>query len=362
MKTSCDERLKRVLRLHLDPVEGSRYWLEKERELGFPLLREIRSVGDLWRLGAMRTEDLAARPLADFIPRRFLTSKRPLITAETGGATGFPKTTAYFEDEFTSVFVDSFFDTADAAGFPSEGPWLWVGPSGPHIIGKAAMAIARGRGGSDAFAVDFDPRWYRTLAPESIARRRYLSHLIDQASRVVRQQAVRCIFSTPVVLAALAEGLEEKFRAGVRGIYLGGMTVEAAVLAKLETAFPRACFVSGYGNTLFGVCHAAGDLRGSGADIRYFPPDGRLFMKLVPVDDAVPADERLRATVAYGEEGQVLFHRFDESFFLANVLERDAGVRVAAGEAETRMGWTGDGVLRPGPLKSRLFTVDAGIY
>ena len=33
--------------------------------------------------------------------------------------------------------------------------------------------------------------------------------------------------------------------------------------------------------------------------------------------------------VAYGQRGQVVMHRLDASCFLANVMERDAGIRIA---------------------------------
>lgn len=362
MTSSHDARLAQILRLHFDPAGGSRYWIEREKALGLSALREVRSAADLWKLGPMPLEDLASRPVDDFVPRKFLAAGRPRITAETGGATGTPKATVYFEDEFEAVFVHSFDQAARAAGFPEGGAWLWIGPGGPHIIGKAAMAIARRRSGTDAFSVDFDPRWYRSLAPGSIARRRYMNHLIDQAARVLRRERIRCLFATPVVLAALADAAEEDVRARIEGVYLGGMALEGAVMRKLADAFPRAVFVMGYGNTLFGVCHAAGDLKLSAGAVAYFPQGDRLCVRLVPIDDRLPDGERIRSEVPHGSEGQVMFHRLDESVFLPNVLERDRGIRAAATEAGRLAGFTGDGILNPGPLQNKLFTVDAGIY
>ncbi len=51
-----------------------------------------------------------------------------------------------------------FLKVAAATGFPADAAWLWIGPSGPHIIGKAVRELARQTGGMDPFSVDFDPR------------------------------------------------------------------------------------------------------------------------------------------------------------------------------------------------------------
>ena len=350
MTPYSEQLLKKILKLHFDPANGSRYWLEREKSLGFSVREEIENSRDLWKLGPMPIEDLAERSVEDFIPLKFLKSGRPMVLGETGGVTGRPKTTAYFEDEFIEIFVRPFLAVACALEFSAGGRWLWIGPGGPHIIGKAANAIARFTSGCDAFAIDFDPRWYRKLAPESIARERYMGHLVQQSLNIISQQHIGCLFSTPVVLAALADRLASGARQTIKGIYLGGMTVEKPVLEKLRSAFPNACLIAGYGNTLFGVCHAPEDLRKENSDIRYFPQNHRLYLTLVSADAEVPDAERIRLEVGEGEEGQVMFHRLDESFFLPNVLERDGGTKA------------GHGICSPAPLKRQLFKVDAGIY
>jgi hypothetical protein len=362
MRQRVRGRLQRIIRLHFDAKEGSRYWLDKEEKLGFRVPDRIKRPEDLWKLGPMALEDLSVRPIEDFIPAKFLKSGRPIVAAETGGATGRPKATAYFEDEFVEVFVRSFLAAACALEFSCKGRWLWIGPGGPHIIGKAANAIARVSGGCDAFSVDFDPRWYRKLAPESAARRRYMEHLVQQALDVMDRQEIRCLFSTPVVLCELASRLNARQCAAIGGIYLGGMAIEEAALASLRSSFPNAKLISGYGNTLFGVCHSPQDLSRECREIRYFPQSPRLCLSLVRIDDEIPDAERIRMQVREGEEGQVLFHRLDESFFLPNVLERDRGILVKADEEETAKGFFGGGVAEPRPLQTKLFKVDAGIY
>ncbi|MGR9101109.1 MAG: hypothetical protein ACU826_11130 [Gammaproteobacteria bacterium] len=348
-----NQRLSDTLDLHFDPKGGSPYWLRRQDELGFSIRSRVQSVGDLYELGPFDLEDLARFPLEDFIPRS-LAGSRLLITGETGGATGRPKAAAYFEDEFHAAFVEPFLKIARWGEKPKQGHWLWLGPGGPHIIGKAARRIAEITTGCDGFSVDFDPRWYRILAPESMPRKRYLEHLIGQALAVTGQQSVRYLFSTPVVLLALAERMPESQRNSIAFIYLGGMPVTAEAVSRLGEHFPQAEFLSGYGNTLFGVSHELSMHRPDGCEPVYFPTSSRLIVQFIPTDDSLTDGERLRRTVSYGETGQVVMHRLDQSFFLANVIERDCGVRTASPE--------GDGIGNPQPVAHRSFTVENGIY
>ena len=85
----------------------------------------------------MCEDDLRRYPIEHFIPKIFLDQKSEFILGETAGTTGRPKVTAYLKEEFNAVFVDSFAFIAGKRGFPTGGNWLWIGPSGPHIIGKA---------------------------------------------------------------------------------------------------------------------------------------------------------------------------------------------------------------------------------
>jgi len=104
--------LEKILKLHLHPETGTPYWLDKQRELGFSICKRIQSIDDLHELGPFDLQTLCERPLEDFIPKVVLNHNR-LITGETGGATGAPKTTAYCEDEFQEAFVEPFLSTCN---------------------------------------------------------------------------------------------------------------------------------------------------------------------------------------------------------------------------------------------------------
>ncbi len=157
------ERLRRGLAVHFDPREGSAFWLARAAALGIDVRRDIRDVADLAALGEMSPADLRGRPLLDLIPKRFHGRLDQFIVGQTGGATGEGVWTAYRVDEFEEAFIVPFVDAARYVGFPCGGSWLYIGPSGPHVIGKVVRHLANALGSMDPFSVDFDPRWARTL-------------------------------------------------------------------------------------------------------------------------------------------------------------------------------------------------------
>lgn len=347
-------RLREVLAAHFDPVSGSPYWLRRQRTLDFDVRETIRDVDDLARFGPFDLADLSRCPVTDFVPRTVVAAGG-LVLAETGGTTGPPRATAYAPVDFDAAFVTPFLDRVRDAALFDGGHWLWLGPGGPHIIGKAAQRIAALTTGSDAFSVDFDPRWFRRLAAGSLARTRYLDHVLEQALAILVSQDVRYLFCTPVVLAALAPRLAEPLRAAVRFVYLGGMPVTAAACEVLGAAFPAARFLAGYGNTLFGVSHErAPGRRLATQPCDYLPDTTRLVVRVVPLAGG-PEAERIAQRAAPGARGQVMMHRLDHSGFLPCVLERDSAERlVLAGDQ--------DGLRDPQPLIATGLRIDTGIY
>ena len=59
---NLNERLRHVLGIHFDPDGGSRYWLDKQRELGVDIRAAVGGVDDLAILGPMDAQALASRP------------------------------------------------------------------------------------------------------------------------------------------------------------------------------------------------------------------------------------------------------------------------------------------------------------
>jgi phenylacetate-coenzyme A ligase PaaK-like adenylate-forming protein len=349
MESPIVNRLRHVLRIHFDADLGTPYWLERQRELGIRATEEIQNIEGLALLGSMDERALAERPIEDFVPRAFRRCNDYLI-AETAGTLGKPKTAVHRADEFEAAFIVPFLKAVRRTGFPEGGHWLFVGPTGPHIIGRAARRCARALGAGDAFTVDFDPRWAKKLTAGSFAAQRSLNHIEEQALHILEVQNIGVLFATPAVLTGLAEKVAESKRLAIRGIHLGGMHASAEFMDRIGEKLPNAVVLSGYGNTLFGMIPQLGCRRETGFD--YYPHGDRLVVTLVPLcEDGGRPD--LMARAEYGERGQVMVHRLDEMQLLVNVLERDTAVRIEApGGDAAADGFPQDGLRDPRPIVS----------
>ena len=345
--TPLDEKLKQVMELHFDPRWGSAFWLERARQLRFDPRREIDGIGDLRRLGPMPLEAFAQRPVEDFIPRKHHEQLSEFILSETGGTTGPPKRTAFLPGEFEEAFVTPFVRAAELTGFPRGAHWLYLGPTGPHLVGKAVRACARALGSLEPFAVDFDPRWVRKLPPESMGRRRYIEHILAQAESILQTQCIGVLFATPPLAAELARRLPEDVRGAIQGVHLGGMAATAGFWSSVGADwFPNAKVMSGYGNSLLGVCpqlYAPGN-----GPPAYFPHGVRSFVYVHRSNGSV--------------RGQVRFHRLDESCFLPNVHERDEAETIEAEIAFKVRGFHRTGILDPRPPESSVEAKQGGLY
>jgi hypothetical protein len=355
--TEADERLRSLLGLHFHPRHGSRYWLRRQERLGLDVCDRVRSIDDLWLLGRTPPEDLRRHPVGDFIPQAFHDRLDRFVVGETAGTSGAPQATAYRDDEFQEAFVTPFLKVAEQVGFPRGLTWLWVGPSGPHVIGKVVRELARQTGGMDPFSVDFDPRWAKRLAPDSLARQRYLEHVTEQALAVLEREEVGVLFITPPALAALARRLSDRQREAIQGVHYGGVSMTAAALNAFREAFPQAVHLAGYGNTLFGVLMEAED--GPRQALDYFPLAGRLHFEVVAWPDegegAWPPARREAG------RGRVLFHRLDEGCLLAGVVERDEAEFVGPSPAARELG-AAYGLRDPRPPAGLTPRLHLGLY
>lgn len=358
LQDTVAQRLMRIIDLHFDEANGSPYWIEKAAELGIDARRQIRSIEDLPLLGPMNTDALANRPAEDFIPRSLLHRRREFIFAETAGTLGEPKFAVHAAEEFDLAFVRPFIAAAKRVGFPREVNWLFVGPSGPHIIGKAASSCAKAMGSPDVFAVDFDPRWAKKLVEGSFAGKRYLEHVQSQALRVLEVQNIEVIFSTPAVLQRLGERIDAEKRLMVRGVHLGGMSASKEFMQQLAEFFPNAVVLSGYGNTLFGMMPQLCYSKDSGID--YHPHGDRLVVSIVPHSDE--KEPCLHRPVEYGERGRVVVHRLDEAQFIANMVERDTAIRIKPCEDAASDGFILDGIRDPQPIVNEATKPVMGLY
>jgi len=350
--------LKRILRIHFDADEGTPYWLEGQKQRGIDVIACVRTIDDLALLGPMDEAALANRPIEDFVPRAFRHC-RDYLLAETAGTLGRPKAAVHRADEFEAAFIMPFIKAAERVDFPRGCHWLFVGPTGPHIIGRAARRCAGAFGAGDAFTVDFDPRWAKKLAAGSFAAQRYLNHIEEQALRVLEVQNIGVLFATPSVLTGLAEKATTAKREAIRGIHLGGMHAPAEFMDRMGEQFPNAVILSGYGNTLFGMVPQLRYSSDTGFD--YYPHGERLIVRLVPLCEE-GEDPDLGARVEYGRRGQVMVHRLDEMQLLVNVLERDTAVRIEPAGDAAADGFIQDGLRDPQPIANETIKPVMGLY
>ncbi len=341
VEAELDDCVRRIIAIHFHPQTGAPYWLARQKILGINAIEEIQTIADLDRFGAMEADALCTRPVLDLVP---LSERQRLcgaVITDTGGTTGRPKRTIFSRDEFHAAFVEPFVLMAEHVGFPRDAAWLFVGPSGPHVIGQAATACAAALGSHQPFTVDFDPRWFRKLPHESAGRSRYIQHLLDQVTDVLRSEAVEVLFTTPVILERLNAIMSHVQRERIRGIHYGGMRVDADILHRAQSEwFPNAVHLAGYGNSLFGVCMEAGGA--AHRKLQYFP-------------------HGLRHQVRVANDGRVWMNRLDPTVLIVNMIERDSGTAAAPPAQLERMGF-GAGVEDPSPFQQTGTTESAGIY
>lgn len=345
--------LRAALASHFHPDSGTPYWLDRERELGIDARRDVRSVADLPLLGAFDRSAWTARPLEDLVPRGLWADRAALVLAESGGTGGRPTRCVFTREELEEGFGAPYMAASAARGFPRGGEWLFVGPTGPHVIGHSARLLAHLHGALDPYAVDLDPRWARAQVDGSFGRLHYTRHVLDQALDVLDREHVDVLFVTPPIALALAEELEADGRARIRGIHLGGMAVTSPSYAAIRSAFPGAVVLPGYGNSMFGLLIEAEEPQPDAdgtlhAD--YFPLPGRMVVRVSP-DEAGAVD--VTCEVAHGERGRVVLSRLDRSFLVANLVERDAATRIPASSAARALGLAADGVRDPYPVVAR---------
>jgi hypothetical protein len=212
--------------------------------------------------------------------------------------------------------------------------------------------LAQFRGGI-SFCVDLDPRWVVKLIRKGWMEhlQAYKDHVVDQAITLLEAgHDIRCMFTTPKLLEALALRLEERGttirRAGITGIFSGGteFTPQWNRFAH-EELLDGAYMTPTYGNTLMGLAASAPSGPENGYKISYYAPQPRAVVEVVDFDDAAKI-------VDYGQTGRVT-----KEFFMPGFLERDEGEREKPCD---QYPW--DGVSGVRPYRGFAATTTVGVY
>lgn len=353
-REQLDAHVRDIVRWHFDPETGTPFWLERAKMLGFDPRKEIEGFDDLKKFGLFEDEWLRGGPVRRWVPRAY--QNQPIYVFETGGTTGIPKTRVAIND--FRIDYELFSDTLPEEYFPKGVNWLMLGPSGPRRLRLAVEHLCQHRGGI-CFCVDLDPRWVIKLIKKGWMEhlKAYQEHVIDQAMTILSAgHDIRCMFTTPKLLDALAARLEQEGTSvrgvGITGIFCGGteMTPQWARFAIEELLGPGIYLAPTYGNTLMGLAAADMPRRENHYKITYYAPQPRAVVQVVDFDNP----DRL---VDYGQTGRVMLTTLTREFFMPRFLERDEGEREPPCD---KYPW--DGISGVRPYRGLAAVTTVGVY
>jgi phenylacetate-coenzyme A ligase PaaK-like adenylate-forming protein len=353
-REQLDAQVREVMEWHFNPDTGTPFWLQKAKELGFDPRKDVKSYADLKKFGHFEDEWLRGGPVRRWVPKAL--QNRPIYVFETGGTTGIPKSRVVIDD--FRIDYELFSQSLPDKYFPKGANWLMLGPSGPRRLRLAVEHLCQYRGGI-CFCVDLDPRWVVKLIKKGWMEhlKAYQEHVIDQALTVLSaNHEIKCLFTTPKLLDALAGRLEKEgtsvSRAGIKGVFCGGteMTSQRIRFAIEELLGPDVYIAPTYGNTLMGL--AASEMPTAAEDfkIAYYAPQPRAVVEVVDFDNY----DKL---VDYGKEGRVMLTTLTREFFVPRFMERDEGVRE---KPSAKYPW--DGVSGVKPFREFAATTTVGVY
>jgi phenylacetate-coenzyme A ligase PaaK-like adenylate-forming protein len=352
-REQLDAHTVEMMAWHFHPSTGSPFWLQYAESLPFDPLTEVRCFDDLKKFPPFEDEWLRGGPVTRWIPKGF--AGQPAYVFETGGTTGTPKSRVNLRDFRTDY--EEFSATLPEEYFPKGANWLMLGPSGPRRLRLSIEHLAQYRGGI-CFCIDLDPRWVIKLIQKGWMEHleAYKQHCIDQAITILEAgHDIRCMFTTPKLLEALALALEKKGttirEVGITGIFSGGteFTPQWTRFA-VEELLDGAYMTPTYGNTLMGLAASRPVVPADGYTIAYYAPQPRAVIELVDFDDT-------NSVVPYGGTGRVKLTTLTKETFVPGFLERDEGERE---RPYVKYPWDGVSGVRPFHKLATATTV--GVY
>src|SRR3954452_8282580 len=341
-KDQLDKHAYEIVQHHFHESSGCPFWLAKKRELKFAPLKEVKCYADIQKFPLFEDEWLRGGPASRWIPKAY--AGKPTYIFETGGTTGIPKSRVVIEDHW--IDYENFSATLPDKYFPKGANWLMLGPSGPRRLRLAVEHLAQYRGGI-CFCIDLDPRWVVKLIKNRQADQleAYKDHCVEQALTVLKAgHDVKCMFTTPKLLEALAVALEKQGKTirdtGITGIFSGGteFTPQFTRFAVEELLDNGAVYMTPtYGNTLMGLACSKPVGPHDGYKISYYAPQPRAAIQVVHFDN-------YDKVVEYGQTGRVLLTTLTKEFFMPRFPERDEGEREPPFE---KFPWDGVSGVRP---------------
>ncbi|MCI0490068.1 MAG: hypothetical protein L0229_26035 [Blastocatellia bacterium] len=352
-RRKLDAQVREIIDWHFDPRTGCPFWLEFASKLDWDPRKEVQGFDDLKKFPPFQDEWLRGGPVRRWVPKAY--ADKPVYVFETGGTTGIPKSRIAIDD--FRIDYELFSDTLPDQYFPRGSNWLMLGPSGPRRLRLAVEHLCQFRGGV-CFCVDLDPRWVIKLIKKGLTDEveAYKQHVIDQAITLLGAgHDIRCLFTTPKLLEALALSLERRGSSipetGITGIFSGGteFTPQWTRYA-MEELIPGIYITPTYGNTLMGLACSKPVTPEDGYKIAYYAPQPRAVIEVVSFDDP----DRV---VEYGETGRARLTTLTKEFFIPGFLERDEGEREPPYE---KYPW--DGISGVRPFRKLAAATTVGVY
>jgi phenylacetate-coenzyme A ligase PaaK-like adenylate-forming protein len=167
---------------------------------------------------------------------------------------------------------------------------------------------------------------------------------------------IRCLFTTPKLLEALAEELENRGTSirelGITGVFAGGteFTPQFTRFAMEELLGEGVYMTPTYGNTLMGLACSKPVSAEDAYKISYYAPQPRAVIEVVSFEDR----DRV---VPYSKTGRVRLTTLTRETFIPGFLERDEGEREPPYDA-----YPWDGVSGVRPFRQLAGTTTVGVY
>jgi phenylacetate-coenzyme A ligase PaaK-like adenylate-forming protein len=348
-QAALDAHVRDTVAWHFSPETGCPFWLDWAKNAKFDARKEVKSFADLVKFPHFEDDWLRGGPVRRWLPKGL--AHKPLYVFETGGSTGVPKSRLQIDD--FRIDYENFSKTLSDQTFPPSSDWLMLGPSGPRRLRLAIEHLAQHRGGGIAFCVDLDPRWVIKCIKrgEMQEANLYKQHCVDQALTILRSHDnIRCMFTTPKLLEALAEKIDLTHY-GIKGIFCGGteLTPQFHRFAREELC-PGIDFVPTYGNTLMGLATHKPFDPADNYEVIYHAPQPRAVIEIVEPDNA-------EKKVPYGQRGRVMLTTLTKETFIPRFLERDQAIRRPPCQPYP---WDGAGNVQP--FSGFAGTVVEGVY
>jgi len=353
-REQLDAQVREIVTWHFSPKTGTPFWLDKAKEFRFDPLKEVKGFDDLKKFGLFEDEWLRGGPVRRWLPKAY--QNKPAYVFETGGTTGIPKSRVVVDD--FRIDYEMFSDTLPDKFFPRGSNWLMLGPSGPRRLRLAVEHLCQYRGGI-CFCVDLDPRWVIKLIKKGWTEhlKAYQEHVIDQALTVLSaNHEIKCMFTTPKLLDALAARLEKEgssvAQAGITGVFCGGTEMTSQwIRFAIEELLGQGVYIAPtYGNTLMGLAASDMPTREDNYKIAYYAPQPRAVVEVVDFDDP-------NKVVEYGQSGRVKLTTLTKELFIPGFLERDEGERESP---SAKYPW--DGVSGVKPFRAIASQTTVGVY